>query len=60
MLSCAGKIVLILSHRITAALGNDDPSRGNQRISMRINLEVLTFVDHIIATSTSDSECVSV
>ena len=27
---------------------------------MRINLDALAFVDHIITTSTSDSECVSV
>ena len=26
---------------------------------MRIDLEVLNFVDHIITTSTSDSECVT-
>ena len=34
--------------------------RENQRISMRIGLEVLNSVDHIITTCTSDSECVSV
>ena len=34
--------------------------RENQRISMRIDLEVLDSVDHIITTITSDSECVSV
>ena len=27
---------------------------------MRTNLDALAFVDHIITTSTSDSECVSV
>ena len=31
----------------------------NQRISMRIDLEVLNSVDHFITTSKSDSECVS-
>ena len=32
--------------------------RENQRISMRIDLEVLSSFDFVITTSTSDSECV--
>ena len=34
--------------------------RENHRISMRIDLEVLTSFDFIITTSTSDSECLTV
>ena len=34
--------------------------RENQRISTRIDLEVLNSVNHIMTTSTRDSECVSV
>ena len=34
--------------------------RENLRISMRIDLEVLSSLDLIITTSTSDSKCVSV
>ena len=34
-------------------------AKENQRISMRIDLEVLNSVDLIITTSTSDSECMS-
>ena len=37
-----------------------ESKREHQRISMRIDLEVLNSIDHIITTSTSDSECVSV
>ena len=33
--------------------------RENQRISLRTSLEVLIFLDFIITTITSDSECVS-
>ena len=32
----------------------------NQRTSMRIYHEVLNSIDHIMTTSTRDSECVSV
>ena len=35
-------------------------SRESQRIRMRIDLEDLNSFDPIIATSTGDSECVSV
>ena len=37
-----------------------DSKRVIRRISMRIDLVVLNSADHIITTSTSDSECVSV
>ena len=42
------------------ALKRQVMQRENQRISMRIDLEVLNSVDHIMTTSTRDSECVSV
>ena len=38
----------------------ENQRRENQRIDMRIDLEVLNSVDHVITTRTSDSECVSV
>ena len=36
----------------------EDTQRENQRMSMRIDLEVLSSFGFIITTSTSDSECV--
>ena len=39
---------------------NERSERENQRISISLNLTVLNSVDHAIATSTSDSECVRV
>ena len=47
-------------HGDRASVCERKPVRENQRMSMRIDLEVLSSFDFIITTSTSDSECVRV